>query len=318
MAFATQNFLYDGWNPIAILNPQSTILTAFTWGSDLSGSQQGAGGVGGLLTVHYVGTAATNCFVAYDGNGNVAGLINATNGTLVANYEYGPFGEVIRQTGPMAKVNPFRFSTKYQDAESDLLYYGNRYYYAGTGTWLSRDPDGENQGFDLYGFVDNSPIDAIDYLGMQIRGPGGKGFPDPPVFPYHPVPPPPKYPEGFAICTRDIDMPGVFIWCMNQCGGEHTYVQYYHAPAPPDQGPPDLWGWGFLSGGTAPEKKFNPTTCQSCKKKAGDSRSDAQIQDCIAHHKPTHPYSYGYLVAGRYVCYDWAVEAAAACGLSCQ
>jgi len=27
----------------------------------------------------------------------------------------GPFGEVLRATGPMAKANPFRFSTKYQD-----------------------------------------------------------------------------------------------------------------------------------------------------------------------------------------------------------
>jgi hypothetical protein len=33
---------------------------------------------------------------------------------LVAHYQYGPFGEVLRATGPMAKANPFRFSTKYQ------------------------------------------------------------------------------------------------------------------------------------------------------------------------------------------------------------
>ena len=35
--------------------------------------------------------------------------------------EYGPFGEFIRATGPMAKANPFRFSTKYQDDETDLV-----------------------------------------------------------------------------------------------------------------------------------------------------------------------------------------------------
>ncbi len=28
----------------------------------------------------------------------------------------------------MAKANPFRFSTKFQDSETDLLYYGFRYY----------------------------------------------------------------------------------------------------------------------------------------------------------------------------------------------
>ena len=52
----------------------------------------------------YYGTATTNCFVAYDGNGNVSALVNAADGTTVANYEYGPFGEVIRATGPMAKL----------------------------------------------------------------------------------------------------------------------------------------------------------------------------------------------------------------------
>jgi RHS repeat-associated protein len=188
MAFATQNFLYDGWNPIAILNSQSSILTAFTWGNDLSGSLQGAGGVGGLLAVSYRGTATTNCFVAYDGNGNVAGLINAANGTLVANYEYGPFGEVIRQTGPMAKANPIRFSTKYQDDEGDLLYYGYRYYKASMGTWVNRDPLGDwmflrvqMQGKPSsvrehlkeaawqpsYLFVKNNPESKVDWLGLD-------------------------------------------------------------------------------------------------------------------------------------------------------
>ena len=39
-------FLYDGWNLIAILDPQSTLLESFVWGNDLSGTLAGAGGVG--------------------------------------------------------------------------------------------------------------------------------------------------------------------------------------------------------------------------------------------------------------------------------
>jgi len=109
----------------------------------LSGSQQGAGGVGGLLEVTYHGNAVTNAFVAFDGNGNVTALVNAGDGTVVGNYEYGPFGEVIRNSGPLARNVPFRFSTKYQDDESDLVYYGYRYYKASTGTWLNRDPLGD-------------------------------------------------------------------------------------------------------------------------------------------------------------------------------
>jgi RHS repeat-associated protein len=103
--------------------------------------------------------------VAYDGNGNVSALVNAANGATVANYEYGPFGEVIRATGPMAKLNPFRFSTKYQDDETDFLYYGYRYYNPSTGRWLSRDPIEEKGGKNLYGFVSNDPVDKADARG---------------------------------------------------------------------------------------------------------------------------------------------------------
>jgi RHS repeat-associated protein len=80
----------------------------------------------------------------------------------------GPFGEVIRATGPMAKVNPFRFSTKYQDDEADLLYYGYRYYNASAGRWLSRDPAGEDRGeLNLYGFVSNDPLNSVDEFGLM-------------------------------------------------------------------------------------------------------------------------------------------------------
>jgi len=78
----------------------------------------------------------------------------------------GPFGEVIRATGPMAKANPFRFSTKYQDDETDLLYYGYRYYNASTGRWTSRDPAQEDGGENLYGFVSDDPVNGRDPFGL--------------------------------------------------------------------------------------------------------------------------------------------------------
>jgi RHS repeat-associated protein len=130
---------------------------------------QGAGGVGGLIEATYYGTATTSCFAAFDGNGNVSALINAADGTTAAQYEYGPFGEVIRATGPMAKLNPFRFSTKYCDDETDLVYYGYRYYNPSTGRWPSRDPMEERGGLNLYEFVLNSPVNYVDLLGLLTR-----------------------------------------------------------------------------------------------------------------------------------------------------
>lgn len=140
----SNRFLYDGWNVVAELNAtNNSRIRTYLWGNDLSCSLQGAGGVGGLLEVSYYGSQTTNSFAGYDGNGNLTVLVDASNAAEVSRYEYGPFGEVIRATGPMAKANPFRFSTKYQDDESDLLYYGYRYYNASTGRWISRDPLGD-------------------------------------------------------------------------------------------------------------------------------------------------------------------------------
>ena len=126
---------------------------------------QGAGGVGGLLELS--DTVNGVHFVAYDANGNVTALAKGSDGTISARYEYGPFGELLRCTGPMAKVNPFRFSTKFQDDETDLLHYGYRYYNASTGRWLARDPKKEAGGANLFALVHNSPINRCDPLGLQ-------------------------------------------------------------------------------------------------------------------------------------------------------
>jgi RHS repeat-associated protein len=171
----TNHFVYDGWNLIAVLDGGNNLLQSFVWGTDLSGSMQGAGGVGGLLAItdYRSGTAGTY-FPVYDGNGNVVALVSAADGTIAAQYEYSPFGELLRATGLMAKANPFRISTRYQDDETDLVYYDYRYYSASTGRWLSRDPFHERGGRNLYGFVFNDPIDKADAFGLACTEAIGK------------------------------------------------------------------------------------------------------------------------------------------------
>ena len=42
-------FMYDGWNPVARMNEtNSAVVESYLRGLDLSGSAQGAAGVGGL------------------------------------------------------------------------------------------------------------------------------------------------------------------------------------------------------------------------------------------------------------------------------
>ena len=177
-------FLYDGWNLLALLDQTNGLVQSFIWGLDASGTMQGAGGVGGLLamTVH-TGPNAGTYFYCYDGNWNVVGLVNAANGALAARYEYGPFHELLRATGPLARQNPFLAATKYYDWETGLYYYGYRYYSPSTGGWLSRDPIGEMGGPNLYTFIGNRPILGVDTLGDQ-------GF----FFPATPSQNPPPYP----------------------------------------------------------------------------------------------------------------------------
>jgi RHS repeat-associated protein len=158
-------FVYDGWNLIATLSSDLSLLSSFCWGTDLSGTEQGAGGVSGLLHMRPAGGSAQ--FAFYDGNGNLVGLTSGSDGSLSAQYQYGPFGEAIRISGNMATNCPFRFSTKYCDDETDLVYYGFRYYRPSKGRWLSRDPIQEQGGQNVYAFLINDTSDRFDRAGLD-------------------------------------------------------------------------------------------------------------------------------------------------------
>ena len=141
---------------------QSVATNYYTWGLDLSGTLQGAGGVGGLLAVLRNGTPYFPC---YDANGNVTGYV-ATNGASVARREYDPFGRTTVAAGTMADDFNFWFSTKHLDHETGMSYYGFRFYSPELGRWLNRDPIEERGGVNLYRFVGNAPVNRRDYLGL--------------------------------------------------------------------------------------------------------------------------------------------------------
>jgi RHS repeat-associated protein len=156
-------FLYDGWNLVAELDATNTMLRNFVWGLDLSRTPQGAGGVGGLLAIR---EGTESHLPAFDGNGNVMTLVKASDQSVSARYEYGPFGETLVVEENVS--NPFRFSTKYHDSETGLYYYGHRYYNPLTGRWLNRDLIEESGGVNLYGFVGNDSINQLDLLGNLV------------------------------------------------------------------------------------------------------------------------------------------------------
>jgi RHS repeat-associated protein len=122
------------------------LVRSYTWGLDLADSLDEAGGIGGLLVfADHEPATDTYHYPTYDGNGNVTCLVQSS-GSPTALYEYSPFGELIRSSGPSSRLNPFQFSTKYLGQETGLSYYGHRYYSAALERWISRDPIGEQGG----------------------------------------------------------------------------------------------------------------------------------------------------------------------------
>jgi len=186
------SYAYDQWNPVA--EGQRTSLTSgltptdlkrtHLWGTDIgsdgtgygnSTNFQAAGGVGGLISSSYHGndngTPVKDHFIpSYDANGNIIAWSDG-GGTLLQRRDYDPFGKpvMIESFGSaslVTKITDHGFSTKPQDAETGLYYYGYRYYDPVTGRWPSRDPIGENGGVNLYEFVGNAGVNKWDYLGM--------------------------------------------------------------------------------------------------------------------------------------------------------
>lgn len=161
-------FVYDGGRLLAELTPSNQLVRSYTWGLDQSGTEEGAGGAGGLLSINTYQATDPVQMVMSDGGGNICGLVSAQDGRVSARYEFGPFGELLRASGPMARAIPLGWSSKYLDSETDLVYYGQRYYSPSTGRWLSRDPIEEDGGLNLYGFVGNDPVNRIDAWGLLV------------------------------------------------------------------------------------------------------------------------------------------------------
>ncbi|MBC2601646.1 RHS repeat domain-containing protein, partial [Puniceicoccus vermicola] len=314
-----ERFIYDGWNLIATFSSQVSGLShqaTYLWGQDLSGSMQGAGGVGGLLSV--LDKSSSDVFYpTYDANGNVSEYLDET-GAIAAHYEYSSFGRVIASTGAPDDF-AFRFSTKYQDNETDLLYYGFRYYVPETSRWASRDPIEEEGGPNLYAFVGNDGVNAWDYLGKQGKLGRLTDF---------------WYVERRLNPTGD-SAADRFIKALNL---QHAFVLKSESPCAPLKTDP---GYGFYMKGVTREKVIitQLTTAQQYRVKGVRSRfrsgskegtrcdcaSDEDILECIRTFPPSRSYYvppanlrglWEFLTGKKYACDDWAEEAASACCLN--
>jgi RHS repeat-associated protein len=158
----------------------SELVLHNTRGTDLSGSLQGSGGIGGLLArTDNTQISPVHAYYNCDGKGNVTALINAQQ-AFVAKYLYDPFGNILSQSGLLADANLYRFSSKEYHQQSALVYYLYRFYDAKLQRWSNCDPKDES-GFNclaqphatanhfntladinLYYPFSNDPVDTFD------------------------------------------------------------------------------------------------------------------------------------------------------------
>jgi RHS repeat-associated protein len=136
--------------------------------------------VGGLvLTSHHTpqadgGTQVTTLAPLYDFNGNVLAYADVATSTITHRMEYDPFGQELSLDTLLpgegaAEAPRFRFSTKYTDGETGLVYYGYRSYSPELGRWVNRDPIEEKGGINLYGMVGNDAVNRVDVLGLAEK-----------------------------------------------------------------------------------------------------------------------------------------------------
>src|SRR5260370_35643868 len=106
-------------------------------------------------------------FYHIDGNDSVTSLSN-TAGALAQNYTYDSFGNLTASSGLL--TNPFRYTAREFDTETNLQYSRARYYNPGAGRFISEDPirfDGDGENF--YAYVSNNPVNFVDPSGLSAE-----------------------------------------------------------------------------------------------------------------------------------------------------
>ena len=97
-------------------------------------------------------------------------------GSVIKSIEYLPFGEKRTQSGSYNTIKN-RFTGQYEDEESDLYYYQQRYYDPTLSRFITADPlyleEMEKRGTDaqetnVYAYVRNNPLNSIDPFGLEV------------------------------------------------------------------------------------------------------------------------------------------------------
>lgn len=108
--------------------------------------------------------SATQLAYLQDGLGSVVGMATPA-GALSASQRFDAWGNRTTGSGSVAQ---YGYTGREPDA-TGLTYYRARYYHAGLGRFLSRDPAGMVDSISPYAYVANNPVNLVDPFGLTSR-----------------------------------------------------------------------------------------------------------------------------------------------------
>src|SRR5437899_2292022 len=151
----TSVFAYDGDNLVEETNASGAVVARY----------EGTQNIDEPLAM--LRSGATSYYHA-DGLGSITSLSNAA-GSLVQTYTFDSFGKQTGSSGSL--VNPFQYTAREFDSETNLYYFRARYVDPSTGRFLSEDPLGFGADWgSFYRYAYGSPTNFVDPLGMTGQG----------------------------------------------------------------------------------------------------------------------------------------------------
>jgi RHS repeat-associated protein len=148
----TQGFLYSGQlRPVAELDGSGNVVSRFVYGTKIN-------------VPEYMVKGGVTYRIITDHLGSVRLVVDTGTGAIAQRLDYDEFGQVRQDTNP--GFQPFGYAGGNYDLDTKLVRFGFRDYDAFTGRWTTKDPIRFAGGPNTYGYVQNSPIESTDPLGL--------------------------------------------------------------------------------------------------------------------------------------------------------